>query len=370
MVGPKPLVHSIAVELGTQCNQRCAYCYNPPATDTEASASASTGAAPALVARVRRLLDAWDVRYLTLTGGEPLAAPALWELLALLQERALPVQIISNGGLVTPELARRLATAGTRSVQVTLNGATAALHAAHTGSEAHFVAAQRGVSELRAAGIRVVGCVVLTRLNAPELTSILELWCSLGVDTVALSRFSPAGRAVAHAARLLPSLTDLERGFAQAVPFARDGRLRVRCTMPVPACMLDPRDYTPIAFGTCAVGTPWQELALGPDGRLRHCTLHREPIGGFGDVLDPRVDLLALLASPELRSYADRHPEFCVGCLHARSCGGGCGAAGDWFAARLAPRAEATPRRALDPLLAQHVDDEAARWLGRDEDAS
>jgi radical SAM protein with 4Fe4S-binding SPASM domain len=371
MAGERPRVHGIAVELTARCNQRCAYCYNPQGErgeSPEAAASrdeSSPSEALPLVRRVRRLLDAWDVDHVTLTGGEPLAEPQLWALLTLLRERAVPTQLISNGGLVTPELAERLARDGVRSVQVTLNGATARLHGAHTGSEQHFEAARRGVRELRSAGVRVVGCVVLTHLNAIELSSILELWCALGVRTVALSRFSPAGRAVAHASRLLPTLAELEQAFAQAVPFARDRGLRVSSTMPVPPCMLEPSAFAPLVFGHCAVGTSLQELALGADGRLRHCTLHRGALAGSGDVLDPTLDLAALLRHDDVVGYPTRSPEFCVGCLHERTCGGGCGAAGDWLSGVPASGRARAARRALDPLVAQHVDDETARALGR-----
>ena len=134
--------------------------------------------------------------------------------------------------------------------------------------------------------------------------------------------------------------------------------MRITCTMPIPPCMLEPAEVAPIGFGSCAIGTPLQELALGPDGALRNCTLHRRPIGGVADVLDPRVDLAALLRADEITGYARRYPEFCEGCLHALSCGGGCGAAAEWMLG-------AGLRRKPDPFLWQHIDDDLGRRLGR-----
>jgi radical SAM protein with 4Fe4S-binding SPASM domain len=278
--------------------------------------------------------------------------------LALLRERSVPAQLISNGGLVTDRVADRLASHGVRAVQITLNGPNPELHAEHTGDVRHFEAALGGVRTLAERGIHLVGCTVLTHLNAFSIGATVALWQSLGVRDLSLSRFSPAGRALEHAPRLLPTRDDVVEAFAQARPYAAEQGMRISCTMPIPPCILEPAEVAPIGFGSCAIGTPLQELALGPDGALRNCTLHREPIGGVADVLDPAVDLAALPQADEVTGYRKRYPEFCQGCLHAQSCGGGCGAAADWMLG-------SGPRRMPDPFLWQHIDDELGRRLGR-----
>ena len=360
MAPPRPRVHSLAIELTTECNQQCRHCYNQPRARslTERAPGGSDEDPARTVARVRRLLDAWQLERVTLPGGEPLGAAALWDVLALARDRGVPAQLISNGGLVTPRIAERLHALDVRAVQVTLNGPNAELHGEHTGDPRHFELALGGVRTLAAHGIPVVGCIVVTHLNAASIGATVELWRSLGVHQLALSRFSPAGRALAHAARLLPTRDDVIEAFGQARPYAAGLDMRISSTMPIPPCMMETADVAPIGFGTCAIGTPLQELALGPDGSLRNCTLHRQAIGGVADVLDPAVDLAALLQADEVTGYARRHPEFCAGCLHALGCGGGCGAAADSMLG-------GGPRRMPDPFLWQHIDDALARRLGR-----
>ena len=97
---------------------------------------------------------------------------------------------------------------------------------------------------------------------------------------------------------------------------------------------------------------------IGPDGKLKNCTLHRTAIGGVPDVLDPSVDIAALLQAPEITEYKKTLPAFCVGCVHASTCGGGCGAAAEWVLG--------DARRFPDPLVWQHVDDDFASKLARD----
>jgi radical SAM protein with 4Fe4S-binding SPASM domain len=357
----RPKLHSVALELTATCNQKCTYCYNDWREDN--GAEVETGDTEQMLARARKLLDSLDIDHFTLTGGEPFARADIWELFDLLRSYETRVQMISNGGLITERIASRLAEYDVMYVQVTLNGPTAELHEEHVGP-GHFEPTLRGVRELQKHGVPVVGCVVVTRQNGPVLGEILELWHSLGVRQIALSRFSPAGYAVSHAARLLPTRASLIEAFEQAVPYARDKGMRISCTMPVPPCTMELADFAPLEFGFCPIGTSMQEVALGPDGKLRNCTLHSHAIGGVDDILDPGVDLAALMRSPDVTEYKRQLHEFCEGCVYADSCGGGCGAAAQFMLAR-----DPQDRRFPDPFLWQHVDDDFEARLEREREA-
>lgn len=348
----RPKVYSIAIETTAYCNQKCDYCYNEWRDD----GALGGGGRDKLLARASKLVESFDIDHVTLTGGEPLAQPGLFDLLDLFRAHGIGVQIISNGGLVTPELARRLASHRLRYVQVTLNGPDAELHEAHVG-RGHFDKTLSGIATLRDHGVPVVGCIVITKKNAARVAETLELFVSLGVRQIALSRFSPAGYAARHAAQLLPSRSELIEAFEQAEPFGRDRGMRLMCTMPVPPCAVEVERYPNIGFGTCPIGTKMQELALGPDGRLKNCTLHATAIGGVADILEPGVDVGALLRAPEVSEYRSELPEFCVGCVHASSCGGGCGAAAEWVSGHA--------RRTPDPFVWQHIDDALAARFER-----
>lgn len=339
-------LYSVALELTAYCNQKCAYCYNEWREDGGASVSAGEG--QKLFARVEKLLEAFEIDHVTLTGGEPFAHKEVFRLLDRLRDASIPIQIISNGGLIDDAMAKRLQPYKLRYVQCTLNAPTAELHAEHVGGDGHFEKTIEGVKAMRRHGVPVVGCVVVTKKNAHLVGQILQIWKDLGVKQIALSRFSPAGYATNAIAELLPTRDEVVTAFEQALPFAKEG-MSISCTMPIPPCAVETEVYAPIRFGTCAVGTSMQELALGPDGKLKNCTLHRTAIGGVPDILDPSVDLRALLDAPEITEYRKQRPEFCAGCLHEKTCGGGCGAAAEWVLGS---------RNVPDPFLWQHVDDE------------
>jgi radical SAM protein with 4Fe4S-binding SPASM domain len=340
----RPKVYSVAIEVTAHCQQKCTYCYNAWREDNGASLDVSLS--KKLLARVEKLLASVDVDHVTVTGGEPFARRDVFELFDLLKTSGVGIQVISNGGLIDDKLAARIAPYGVSYVQVTLDGHTRELHEEHVG-EGHFDPTVDGIEALVRHGVPVVGCVVVTRKNAAHVGEILALFHTLGVRSIALSRFSPAGYAAQHAADLLPSRDDLLAAFRQAIPFAEKD-MRVTCTMPVPPCTVEVEELAPLTFGTCAIGTSMQELALGPDGRLRHCTLHEGRLGGDRDILDDDVDPAAIVSGAEIADYRKTLPEFCEGCMHASSCGGGCGAAAQWV---LGSRAYP------DPLVWQHVDE-------------
>ncbi len=353
----RPKVFSIAIEVTAHCQQKCDYCYNAWREDNGAGFEA--GASKRLLARAAKLFDTLDVDHVTVTGGEPFARKDVFDLFELAKARGVGIQVISNGGLVDDALAKRVADVGVHYVQVTLDGPTAELHEAHVG-KGHFEPTLRGIRALVAHGVHVVGCMVVTRKNAVHVAETLALFRSLGVNDIALSRFSPAGYAARHVAELLPSRDDLLVAFRQAIPFANgtaEGstrKMRITCTMPVPPCAVETEELEPLKFGTCAIGTSMQELALGPDGALRHCTLHAKGLGGGKDVLDEDLDPAAIVNGAEIRDYKKTLPSFCEGCVHASTCGGGCGAAAEWVLGS---------RKLPDPMLWQHVDDDFAALL-------
>lgn len=342
-------VASVALELTASCNQHCDYCYNEWREDGGKATGKSSSAD--WLRRVERLLEAFELDHVTLTGGEPLSHPAFFPVARRFRDAGVRVQVISNGTLITRQLAHELRSVGLSFIQVTLNGPDAALHDAHVG-RGFFERTLRGVRHLTDEGVPVAGCIVITKKNAAVVDRILELWQSFGVRQVALSRFSPAGYAARHVAQLLPSAVELERAFELAQPFGKS--MRLQCTMPVPPCVLETERFPEIQFGVCPIGTSSQEFAVGPDGRLRHCTLHGGAIGAVDDIRDPTVDLRELVRAPEVIHYRKTAPEFCAGCVHEETCAGGCGAASAWVFAS---------RRHVDPLVQQHVDPEFSERL-------
>lgn len=344
----RPRRYALAIELTSHCNQRCSYCYN----DWRADNGRSVGAmhTSELLGLVDRALQEVEFDHVTLTGGEPLARNDFFSVMDLCKRHKTGVFIISNGGLITDAVAERLAAYDIRGIQLTLNSTRGEDHDELVGGR-HFEATIEGVKALKRHGVRAVGSIVVNRQNAELVGEILDLWRSLGVRSVALSRFSPAGYAAQHVAQLLPSRSDMIVALEAAEQRGRDHGMDLQVTLPVPACVIEHADYPHVSFGGCPIGTEMQEFALGPRGELRSCTLHTETLGDA-----KHTSFAELVESPSLAAYRDVTPEFCAPCPYRKSCLGGCGAA--------AASVLGDPR-GLDPFVAQHVDDEFAARLAR-----
>ncbi len=341
MVRPKKF--ALAIELTAFCNQKCGYCYNDFREDPQ-----SVGSLPRaeLLALVERALTEVDFDHVTLTGGEPFARPEVFEILEIVKKHGKKAIIISNGGLITQEHAERLTTLPVMFVQITLNGPTAELHEEHVG-RGHFEPTIQGIRALVERNVPVTGSIVVTRKNAGSVAETLAVFRDLGIQSVALSRYSPAGYAASQVAELLPSRSELVTALEQAEPFGKAG-FQLQVTMPVPPCVIDTRDFPNIRFSSCPIGTEAQELALGPRGELRNCTLHTEVIG------DAKTTSFAELVERDtVARYRDVTPEFCAPCPLKDSCIGGCGAASMAIFGR----------READPLVMQHIDPDFAASL-------
>ena len=345
----RPKAHALAIELTSRCNQHCSYCYN----DWREDNGRSVGAMPRdqLLPLIDRVLGEVEFDHVTLTGGEPLARADFFEIMDVIRERGTKTYIISNGGLITVAIAERLKPYRILGIQLTLNSTDAAEHDDIVGGD-HFAPTIRGVKALRRHGVRAVGSIVVNRKNAGKVGEILDLWRSLDVRSVALSRFSPAGYAARHAAELLPSRSDMITCLEAAQSRAEQHGMDLQVTLPVPVCVIDHADYPKITFGGCPIGTSMQEFALGPRGELRSCTLHTDPLGDA-----TTTSMAELVTSPKLAAYRDVSPEFCEPCPYRKNCLGGCGAA--------AASVLGDPR-GLDPFVAQHVDDAFAARLARE----
>ncbi len=131
---------------------------------------------------------------LILSGGEPLASPALFEIAERAGGMGFPVAVATNGTLVDEEAAARLSAAGVRRVSVSLDFPDAARHDAVRGRGA-FEAALGGIDKLKGAGLPFQVNMTVTVRNAGEIAAMLSLAQSLGAKALHFFFVVDVGRA-------------------------------------------------------------------------------------------------------------------------------------------------------------------------------
>jgi MoaA/NifB/PqqE/SkfB family radical SAM enzyme len=116
------------------------------------------------------------VRYLSLTGGEPLLYPELLPALARSQELGLNTILCTNGALLTPPLIRQLKHAGLDTLIISIDAASEELHDRHRGLPGLTAHIREMIPFLRQAGLAPVASVTLSRLvdDLKALSRFLE----------------------------------------------------------------------------------------------------------------------------------------------------------------------------------------------------
>lgn len=171
-----------------RCNLACAHCYLD-AKDRAARDELTTGEAEAFIDDVA----AMGCPVLLFSGGEPLMRPDVFELGARAVAKGLRAVLSSNGTLIAPEVARRIAETGFSYVGVSIDG-TAATHDELRRKPGALDAAITGIKNCLAAGVKAGIRFTLNRRNAADLDAVLDLVERHGVPRFCLYHLVYAGR--------------------------------------------------------------------------------------------------------------------------------------------------------------------------------
>jgi len=171
-----------------RCNLACAHCYLD-ATDRAARDELTTDEAHALIDDVA----AMGSPVLLFSGGEPLMRPDIFDLGAYGIERGLRVVLSSNGTLIDPPMARRIAEIGFAYVGVSVDG-TQATHDELRRKKGALEAALAGIRNCLAAGVKSGIRFTLNRRNVADLDAVLDLVEEHGVPRFCMYHLVYAGR--------------------------------------------------------------------------------------------------------------------------------------------------------------------------------
>jgi radical SAM protein with 4Fe4S-binding SPASM domain len=139
----------VLFEVTHRCNLPCVHCYLPDHGDHgELSFDEILGVLDELAAA--------GTVFLTLTGGEVLARRDFCDIVDAGVERGFAVKVLTNGTLVTDEIADRWAQAGVLEVSISVYGGEAAVHDAVTEMPGSFDKTMAGIARLRERGLHVI----------------------------------------------------------------------------------------------------------------------------------------------------------------------------------------------------------------------
>lgn len=182
-VNYKPVTCVWEVTMG--CNMRCGHC-GSSCTDPLPD-ELTTEEAISIIDQISEI----GLRWITLSGGEPLTRKDITVLVSHLSKKGVSVNIISNGWLIDEEIANKLKCAGISTVAISIDG-TKDIHDSirKKGSFDHAVSA---IKNLKAEKITVGVVTTISKLNINILEELKETLISMGVDSWQLQLGLPMG---------------------------------------------------------------------------------------------------------------------------------------------------------------------------------
>lgn len=172
-----------------RCNFHCTMCDMP----LKASAQARNGMTEFNTKRFLEIISefaALGVPGIGFTGGEPLLREDIFELLASTRRQGMIAHLNTNGWLLGDEQARRIIDIGVDSVNISLDGATAATHDRIRKCTGAFERAVGAVERLirrrqrQGAHVRVKTVAVIDESNIDEVPEMIALSRTLDTDCI------------------------------------------------------------------------------------------------------------------------------------------------------------------------------------------
>lgn len=293
---------SVQLSISDQCNLNCRYCY---ATDRKESVY------PQLqMDDYRRLVDgiqemSCNVEF-TLTGGEPLLNPDVFNLARYIRRKGASVDVLTNGTLITEKNIEEVEAAFDK-VSISLDGSTAALHDAFRGHGSHE-RTEHAIRLLESHRVPYRLSMTVNRLNIGDVEAMAHKYG----DRMNFQPLFPAGNAkrgtdisisgVEYYEALKNATGVNPLGYCEATLDASQQRRRCKC----------------------AVGG--SEISISATGDVYPCQLLHYPEFLMGNVHEKNISEIVSASSvvEQCAAMVVDNIEGCRDCFLRYVCGGAC----------------------------------------------
>lgn len=168
------------------------------------------------------------IPYIAISGGEPLLHPNFFEVAEFIREGGASLKVETNGEFIDDNVVARFADLNFRSVQISLDGATAKTHEILR-LRGNWEKSRRAVANLVAKGVTTEIVFVPTRFNIHEAGEAIDMAFNLGCYGFYTGKIMRIGRAAQNWDKLNPTDGQYETFFRVLDEKTREyeGRMKV-----------------------------------------------------------------------------------------------------------------------------------------------
>ena len=313
----------VVFETTDACNQSCKFCYNHFKSQQGYTMDAPNFAMAKK--SLQTLLQQAEVGSISLSGGEPLLLPRLFDLILKVRFAGSQVHLLTNGTLLTDDAISFCRDLGVEMIQIPILAPNAELHDSITGlagSWQRAVAAARKIAQWDSS--RLIPVFILSALNIDQTLPTLELYRDMGVKRIMFNRFNVGGLGIQHWRELRLTTQQLQNTFAAVSRFMVENDMTANSGVCSPICILDPKRYPGIRFAYCNTDISHRPITVNYRGDVRYCN-HSPKV--LGNIHDKPID--KILTEATASGYFDSVPKACAKCNLWNRCRGGCRAASE-----------------------------------------
>ncbi|HDZ69126.1 MAG TPA: radical SAM protein [Phycisphaerales bacterium] len=212
----------IAWQINSACNLGCLHCCE------EAGHSMPDEMTKEQALDFCRQIAELNIPYMAISGGEPLLCPYIFDVCKFIRENNISLKIETNGEFIDEKVAGQLAELKLRSVQVSLDGATAAAHE-RLRVAGDWKKAIEACEHLVNYGVNTEIVFVPTKFNIHEIGDAIDMAYSMGAYGFYTGKTMRIGRAAKNWDILCPSEEEYEKFFdvLQKKTAAYEGKMKV-----------------------------------------------------------------------------------------------------------------------------------------------
>jgi len=311
-----PVLSEIAITY--RCNLSCKFCYSScGCSKSEDSTEMDTASIKSVLDIIRNEAQVPSVSF---TGGEPTLRKDLPEIIRHAKSLKMWTNLITNGSLLTKDLACSLKHAGLDSAQVSLEASNETLHDDLVGHKGAFEKTIQGLQNLMDEGIRVHTNTTINRLNMNHLGEILSLVKRLKLDKFSMNMITPQGTALNSPDKINVHYSEIGQTVLETSDRAREMGLEFMWYSPTPICI-----FNPVVHGLGNKGCAACDglLSVSPNGDILPCSSYFKPLA---NILKHKGDFKGIWQSKDFSYFQKKlfAHDLCQDCEHLAICNGAC----------------------------------------------